>query len=282
MKNEIEKMLIDMQLRGMSPGVQKSYTNRVELFLKFYNKPITNLGENEVREFLIYLVKVKKLSPGTVNIYNSALKFFFENTLQLEWNQKNLPRLKEYKRLPAILSQQEVQSLFEATKNLKHRCMLMTVYSSGLRVSEVAKLKITDIDSKNMQIFIREGKGKKDRYTLLSQTNLEVLREYWKQYRPSDWLFEGHKKGTHITPRSIQRILQSSRNKAGIKKPICVHTLRHCFATHLLEADTNLYHIKQLLGHTSLQTTSMYLHLMRMDVLKVKSPLDFIGGHDNG
>lgn len=282
MENEIEKMLIDMQLRGMSLGVQKIYTNRVELFLKFYNKPITKLGENEVREFLLYLVKVKKLSPGTVNIYNSALRFFFENTLQREWNQKNLPRLKEYKRLPAILSQQEVQSLFDATKNLKHKCMLMTVYSSGLRVSEVAKLKINDIDSKNMQIFIRDGKGKKDRYTLLSQTNLEILREYWKKYRPNDWLFEGHKKGTHITPRSIQRILQSSRNKAGIKKPICVHTLRHCFATHLLEADTNLYHIKQLLGHTSLQTTSMYLHLMRMDVLKVKSPLDFIGGHDNG
>lgn len=282
MKNEIEKFLIDMQLRGMSPGVQKYYANRVNLFLKFHDKPLEVLGENEVREFLLYLVKVKKLSPGTVNIYNSALKFFFENTLQREWNPKNLPRLKEYKRLPAILSQQEVQSLFDATKNLKHKCMLMTVYSSGLRVSEVAKLKINDIDSKNMQIFIREGKGKKDRYTLLSQTNLDVLREYWKKYRPSDWLFEGHKKGTHITVRTVQKILQEAKTKAGIKKSICVHTLRHCFATHLLEADTNLYHIKQLLGHTSLQTTSRYIHLMRMDVLKVKSPLDFIGGHDNG
>lgn len=282
MENVIQKMLIDMQLRGMSLGVQKGYTSRVKMFLKFYDRPIADLDENEVRVFLIYLVNKKKLSPGTVNIYNSALKFFYETTLQREWNQKNLPRLKEPKKLPAILSQQEVQSLFDATENLKHRCMLMTVYSSGLRVSEVAKLKITDIDSKNMQIFIREGKGKKDRYTLLSQTNLEVLREYWKQYRPSDWLFEGHKNGTHITVRTVQKILQDAKNKAGIKKSICVHTLRHCFATHLLEADTNLYHIKQLLGHTSLQTTSRYIHLMRMDVLKVKSPLDFIGGHDNG
>lgn len=282
MKSEIEKMIIDMQLRGMSLGVQKGYSNHVQAFLRFYEKPVAELGENEIREFLIYLVKKKKLSPGTINTYNSALKFFYEITLEKTWNVKNLPRLKEPKTLPAILSQKEVQLLFDATENLKHRCMLMTVYSSGLRVSEVARLKLTDIDSKNMQIFIREGKGKKDRYTLLSQTNLEVLREYWKQYRPLDWLFEGHKKGTHITVRTVQKVLEHAKNKAGIKKPICVHTLRHCFATHLLEADTNLYHIKQLLGHTSLQTTSRYIHLMRMDVLKVKSPLDFMGGHDNG
>lgn len=282
MESEIEKMLIDMQLRGMSSGTQKGYVCRVKVFLKFIDKPVKELGENDIRIFLTYLIKEKKLSYGSVNTYNSTLKFFYETTLEKQWNEKNLPKLKEPKRLPAILSRQEVQSLFDATKNLKHKCMLMTVYSSGLRVSEVAKLKITDIDSKNMQIFIREGKGKKDRYTLLSQTNLEVLREYWKQYRPSDWLFEGHKKGTHVTVRTVQKILQYAKNKAGIKKPICVHTLRHCFATHLLEADTNLYHIKQLLGHTSLQTTSMYLHLMRMDVLKVQSPLDFMGGHDNG
>lgn len=148
MENVIQKMLIDMQLRGMSLGVQKGYTSRVEMFLKFYDRPITDLGEEEVRVFLIYLVNKKKLSPGTVNIYNSALKFFYETTLQREWNQKNLPRLKKPKKLPAILSLQEVQSLFDATENLKYRCMLMKVYSSGLRVSEVVKLKITDIDSK--------------------------------------------------------------------------------------------------------------------------------------
>lgn len=282
MESVIQKMLLDMQLRGMSPGTQKGYLCRVKVFLKFIDRPVGELDEDNIRTFLTHLIKNKKLSYGSVNTYNSTLKFFYETTLEKQWNEKKLPKLKEPKKLPAILSRQEVQSLFDATENLKHKCMLMTVYSSGLRVSEVAKLKLTDIDSKNMQIFIREGKGKKDRYTLLSQTNLEVLREYWKQYRPSDWLFEGHKKDTHITPRSIQKILQYARNKAGIKKSICVHTLRHCFATHLLEADTNLYHIKQLLGHTSLQTTSMYLHLMRMDVLKVKSPLDFMGGHDNG
>jgi integrase/recombinase XerD len=281
MESAIQKLLLDMQLRGMSPGTQQNYSNCVRTFQRYYGKPAAELGADEIRDFLYYLLKDKKLSTGTVNVYNGALKFLYEVTLQRDWSTKNLPRLKHYRKLPAILSQQEVKSIFDATENLKHKCILMTVYSSGLRVSEVAKLKVTDIDSKNMQIFIREGKGKKDRYTLLSQTNLEILREYWKKYRPLDWLFDGHKKGTHLTVRAIQLILKDSKNKAGIKKNISVHTLRHCFATHLLEADTNLYHIKQLMGHSCMQTTTMYLHLMRMDVLKVKSPLDFIGGHSN-
>lgn len=281
MESAIQKLLLDMQLRGMSTGTQQGYRICVTVFQKFHGKPAAELGENEIRKFLHYLIVEKKLSAGSVNVYNGALKFLYEVTLQREWNDKNLPRLKHYRKLPAILSQIEVQALFDATENLKHKCILMTVYSSGLRVSEVTKLKLTDIDSKNMQIFIREGKGKKDRYTLLSQANLEILREYWKKYKPSEWLYDGHKKGTHISVRTVQKVLEQAKDKAGIKKAISVHTLRHCFATHLLEADTNLYHIKQLLGHTCIQTTCRYLHLMRMDVLKVKSPLDFIGGHDN-
>jgi integrase/recombinase XerD len=281
MESAIKKLLIDMQLRGMSTATQQGYRICVTVFQKFYGKPASELGETEIREFLYYLITERKLTAGSVNVYNGALKFLYEVTLQRGWNDKNLPRLKHYKKLPAILSQLEVQSLFDATENLKHKCMLMTVYSAGLRVSEVAKLKLLDIDSKNMQIFIHEGKGKKDRYSLLSQTNLEILREYWKKYRPSEWLFDGQKKGTHISVRTVQKVFDKAKHKAGIKKTISIHTLRHCFATHLLEANTNLYHIKQLMGHTCIQTTCRYLHLMRMDVLKVKSPLDFIGGHDN-
>lgn len=281
MESAIQKLLFDMQLRGMSQGTQQGYSICVKVFQRFYGKPAAELGENEIREFLHYLIVDKKLSLGSVNVYNGALKFLYEVTLQREWNGKNLPRLKHSKKLPAILSQQEVQSLFDVTENLKHKCMLMTVYSAGLRVSEVSKLKLVDIDSKNMQIFIHEGKGNKDRYTLLSKTNLEILREYWKKYKPTEWLFDGHKKGTHISVRTVQKVLEQAKDKAGIKKAISIHTLRHCFATHLLEADTNLYHIKQLLGHTCIQTTCRYIHLMRMDVLKVKSPLDFIGGHED-
>jgi site-specific recombinase XerD len=281
MESAIQKLLFDMQLRGMSHTTQQGYSICVKVFQRYYGKPAAELGENEIREFLHYLIEEKKLSLGTVNIYNGALKFLYEVTFKRDWNTKNLPRLKHSKKLPAILSRQEVQSLFDATKNLKHKCMLMTIYSAGLRVSEVTKLKLTDIDSKNMQIFIREGKGKKDRYSLLSQANLEILREYWKKYKPSEWLFEGQIKGTHISVRTVQKVFDHAKDKAGIKKAISVHTLRHVFATHLLEAGTNLYHIKQLLGHTCIQTTCIYLHLMRMDVLKVKSPLDFIGGHSD-
>lgn len=278
MEDAIKKMLYEMQLRGMAPSTQKNYGVVVRAFQKFYGKPARELGENEVREYLHYLREVKKLSVDTVNSNNSTLKFLYEKVFNKDWNVKNIPRLKHRRKLPAILSREEVQIIFDSTPNLKHKSILMTVYGSGLRVSEVAKLKVSDIDSKNMQIFIHQGKGQKDRYALLSQVNLEILREYWKTYKPTDWLFPGHKKGTHISVRSVQKMLEHAKDKAGIKKAITVHTLRHCFATHLLEANTSLYHIKQLLGHTCIQTTCIYLHLMRMDVLKIKSPLDGNGG----
>lgn len=281
MENAIKKMLIEMQLRGMSIQTQKNYSIHLRAFQNFYGKPAEQLDIKEVREYLFYLLKCRKLSCASVNVYRGALKFFYVVTLKRNWDDADIPRLKEPKKLPAILSKEEVYQLFDVTENLKHKCILMTIYSSGLRVSEVAKLKVIDIDSKNMQLIVREGKGKKDRYTLLSQTNLEVLRRYWKEYKPTYWLFPGHKKDTHISTRTVQKVLITAKNKAGIKKAVTVHTLRHCFATHLLEANTSLYHIKQLLGHAYVQTTCRYLHLMRMDILKVKSPLDINWGCDN-
>ena len=267
-----------MQLRGLSPTTQKNYSIIVGAFQNFFGKPAGEMGQNEVRAYLHYLREEKKLSADTVNSYNSTLKFLYEKVFNQEWSVKNVPRLKHRRKLPAILSREEVQMIFDSTPNLKHKCILMTVYGSGLRVSEVAKLKVSDIDSKNMQIFVHEGRGQKDRYALLSQINLEFLREYWKVYKPIGWLFPGHKKGTHISVRAVQKMLEHAKDKANIKKAVSIHTLRHCFATHLLESDTSLYHIKQLLGHNCIQTTCIYLHLMRMDLLKVKSPLDSMGG----
>ena len=174
-----EKMKMDMELRGYSPKTIKNYIGHVSNFAKFYNKSPKFLGEKEILEYLHYCIMVKKLSEGTVNYINASLKFFYTKTLNRFWNMDKIPRVKEAKKLPAILSPQEVKSIFDATENLKHRTILMTVYSAGLRVSEVCNLKITDIDSKNMQILIRQGKGKKDRYSLLSKANLEILREYW-------------------------------------------------------------------------------------------------------
>ncbi|MBU3203514.1 tyrosine-type recombinase/integrase [Clostridium algidicarnis] len=187
-------------------------------------------------------------------------------------------RIKQPRRLPAVLSPEEIKSIFDVTENLKHKAILMTVYSAGLRVSEVCNLKITDIDSKNMQILIREGNGKKDRYSLLSKANLEILREYWKRYHPTEYLFSRRYRTDAITPRSVQRVMEKSVKKAKITKNATVHTLRHSFVTHLLGVGTDICYIQRLLGHTRITTTTIYLHLRRMDLLNIKSPLDILLG----
>ncbi len=184
-----DKMKMDMELKGYSPGTIKAYINQVSNFAKFYNKSPEFLRENEIREYLHYCIMKRKLSESYVNSINASLKFFYTKTLNRYWNMDKIFMIKKSRRLPAILSPEEIKSIFDATENLKHRTILMTVYSAGLRVSEVCNLKITDIDSKNMQILIRQGKGKKDRYSLLSKANLEILREYWKRYHPTGYLF---------------------------------------------------------------------------------------------
>jgi site-specific recombinase XerD len=274
MDDAIEKMVQDMQLRGLSEGTQINYISRVKILQRFYGRPAEELGEEEIRDFLQHLITEKKQSASSVNVFNAALKFFYKTTLKTKWDNERIPRMKKTKKLPVVLTIEEVQALFDATKNLKHKCILMTTYGSGLRVSEVTRLKIIDIDSKNMSIFVRQGKGKKDRYTVLSQRNLELLREYWTKYHPSDWLFEGSEKGKHITSGSVQSIIHASATKAGIKKLVTVHTLRHSFATHLLEANVNLFYIKQLLGHTDIKTTAIYLHMVNINAFNLKSPLD--------
>jgi integrase/recombinase XerD len=274
MDNAIEKMIQEMQLRGLSQGTQINYISRVKILQRFYGKPIEELGEDEIRNFLQHLIVKEKQSASSVNVFNAALKFLYKTTLKTDWNNERIPRLKKTRKLPTVLNREEVQTLFDATKNLKHKCILMTAYGSGLRVSEVTNLKVSDIDSKNMSVFVRQGKGKKDRYTVLSQRNLELLREYWIKYHPSDWLFEGSEKGKHITSGSVQSIIHAATAKAGIKKPVTVHTLRHSFATHLLESNVNLFYIKQLLGHTDIKTTALYLHMVNINAFNLKSPLD--------
>jgi integrase/recombinase XerD len=273
-----EKLKIDMELRGYSPRSIKKYTNQVSNFAKFYNKSPEFLGEKEIRDYLHYCIMKRKLSECTVNCINSSLKFFYTKTLNRYWNMDKIARLKEPKKLPSVLSSVEVKSIFDVTENLKHKAILMTVYSAGLRVSEVCNLKITDIDSKNMQILIRQGKGKKDRYSLLSEVNLEILREYWKKYHPTEYLFSGNGRTGAITPRSVQRMLEKSIKKTGITKHTSVHTLRHSFATHLLDNGTDICYIQRLLGHSRINTTTIYLHLRRMDLLNIKSPLDMLLG----
>lgn len=275
------KMQTEMELRGFSPRTIKNYILHVSTFAKHYNKSPEFLGEKEIRDFLHYCITEKKLSEGTVNYYNACLKFFYTKVLDRHWNMDKLPRAKERRRLPILLSPEEVKSIFDATHNLKHKAILMTIYSAGLRVSEVCNLKITDIDSKNMQILIRQGKGNKDRYSILSDENLKILREYWKMYKPKEFLFLGRYRDDAINPRSVQKALEKSLIRTGITKHVTVHSLRHAFATHLLDAGTDICYIQKLLGHTRITTTSIYLHLRRMDLLNIKSPLDILLGDDN-
>ena len=223
----------------------------------------------------------RKLSKSYINTTYSALKFFYTVTLGREWEMKQIPRVKKDKKLPTVLSKGEVQKIFDATTNLKHKAILMTVYGGGLRVSEVANLKPGDIDSANMQIHIRLGKGNKDRYTILAKVNLMILREYWKLYRPGIWLFPSVNPVDHLSSRTMERVFQQSKEKAGIKKDVSIHTLRHSFATHMLESGVAINYIQLLLGHTSLTTTCIYIHLARKDVLNLKSPLDTFGDYNN-
>jgi site-specific recombinase XerD len=186
-----------------------------------------------------------------------------------------IPRLKGTKKLPVVLERKEVESLFSVTENLKHRAVLMLIYSSGLRLREASHLKVSDIDSKRMVLRIKQGKGRKDRYTLLSTAALESLREYWSCYRPQQWLFPGRPSSQPLSVRSIQRVFKKARTLAGIRKPATVHTLRHSFATHLLEQGTDLHRIQLLLGHRSLKTTAIYLHVSRKELVRIVSPLDY-------
>ena len=269
-----DKMLQDMQLRGFSPNTQKTYLKNLQLFEKFFQKPARQLNQDDLRNYLLHLITVKKVSGEYVDSVYSSLKFFYEKTLGRTWNMTEIPRLKRTKKLPVVLSRNEIKQLLTVTSNLKFKAMFATAYSGGLRVSEIAHLKISDIDSENMQILIRQGKGDLDRFTLLSKTNLEILRHYWRQYRPIEWLFPGKLPGQPLRTRAIQDAFLKMRNKAGIDKKATIHSLRHSFATHLLENGTDILRIQRLLGHANISTTLLYLQVAKVKLLQVKSPLD--------
>lgn len=271
----LEKLKFDVALRGLSKNTQDEYYSRVKIFQDYFDKPATELTEKDIREFLHYLTTERKLTSGSVNSYNSGLRFLYGVTLNINLNNKQIPRHRKQRKFPDILTREEIQILFDACDNLRDKCILMTTYGAGLRLNEVTCLKVSDIDSKKMQLLIRAGKGSKDRYALLSQTNLEVLRNYWRAYRPKEWLFYSRvNTDTHITSRAVQDIFHKYVEKANISKKLTMHSLRHCFATHLLESGTSIFHIKQLLGHSDISTTCFYLHLLKIEALNVKSPLD--------
>jgi len=267
-------MLMDLQLSGAKRSTQRGYLREAANLAKYFNKSPEQLGEDELKDYLLHLMKERHLSDGTLRFYVAGLKFLYRTTLKREWPVEKIRWPRAKRKLPVVLDLSEVESLFSVTKNLKHKAILMITYSSGLRVSETARLKLIDIDSKRMMVRITQGKGGKDRYSILSQRALEHLRQYWQRYRPTEWLFEGAKKGDPITPHSIQLMFYVARKRAGITKPASIHSLRHSFATHLIEAGTSLHHVQMLLGHRSPTTTTVYLHVSRVNLAQVVSPLD--------
>jgi len=273
-----DQMKRDLELRNFSPHTRSIYLACVRRFALYFHRSPDELGDPEIREYLHYLIKERNVSQGAVTQAYGALKFLYGTTLKRDWEGFRIPKGKMGRRLPIVLSQREVEALFGAIKNLKHRAILMTIYSAGLRVSEALHLKPSDIDSQRMMIRVEHGKGNKDRYTLLGKRNLDILREYWKKYRPVDWLFCNPSRKKPLSTTAVREAFKKSLRQAGIKKPAMIHTLRHSFATHLLEAGTDLYHIQHLLGHTNPKTTAVYLHLSRKELTQVTSPLDLLEG----
>jgi len=270
------RMKMDLELKNYSPKTIACYLNCMVDFVRYYGRSPDEMGEKEIRGYLHYLIKDKKLSQSSINQAYSAMKFFYERTMGREWNAIKIPRVKSQKRLPVVLAREEVQSILRSTGNLKHRVILTTIYSGGLRAGEATHLKLHDIDSSRMMIHVRGGKGNRDRYTLLAERTLDILRKYWKAYRPNSWLFPGRDPNKPISVSSIQRVFKVSLCRAGIKKNASLHSLRHSFATHLLESGTDLYYIQRFLGHRSAKTTCIYLHITGKHLGKIKSPLDLL------
>lgn len=268
-----EQFIQQMQLKGYSPRSIKTYVESLIHLSKFYQAGPDSLSQQQIRDYLQRCAIEKNFSTSFINQCIGAVKILFVQVLKREWDPISIPRMKREKKLPVVLSKQEVASIFEGIKNIRHKTILMVTYSAGLRVSETRNLRINDIDSKRMQIRVRQAKGAKDRYVILSAVVLDQLRIYYKTYRPKEWLFASQQ-SEKISEKMIQHVFKTAIKRAGIIKKVSIHSLRHSFATHLMEQGVSLPIIQQLLGHRSLRTTSVYLHVQQYAVDLVKSPLD--------
>ena len=271
-----QRMLEDLQIRHYAPTTIASYIRAVAEFAKHFGKSPDELGPEHIREYQLFLTKEKQVSLPSYIQAVCGLRFFYTNTLHRQVGIERIPLPRYEKKLPVILSREEVKLLLEAPKNLGHRTILTTMYAAGLRVSEVANLKAADIDSSRNVIWVRGGKGHKDRQVMLSPKLLELLRTYFRWKKPKDWLFPGTIAGQPLSRESIYRACQKAAKDAGIGKPIHPHSLRHAFATHLLEGGANLRNIQILLGHAKLETTARYLHVADTAARSTTSPLELL------
>ncbi len=280
------RMLEDMQLRNLCPETQRNYMHHISGLARFYQTSPDHLSLEEIREYQLYLTNERRLSPDAINQFVSAAKFLYNVTLETPWPEGALPRARVPYKLPVVLSAPEVAEFFQRVCTIRYRAALMTAYGAGLRVSEVVALRVGDIDSQRMLLRVRQGKGKKDRYAMLSPRLLEVLRCWWRsrfparqrsQASPEDWLFPGFRRGCHMNTESLQTACREAARAAGLSKRVTVHTLRHSFATHMLENGTDIRIIQALLGHSQIDTTARYAAVSPNAVAGARSPLDRLG-----
>ncbi|MCP3942766.1 MAG: tyrosine-type recombinase/integrase [Desulfobacteraceae bacterium] len=272
LRRKFENHLI---LRRYSPKTSTAYVNAVKSLAKYYRLSPDRLTDNQVQDYLLYLLKEKRLAWNTCNVHFSGIKHFYTSILKRDIT-LFLPPRPRIKKICLALSKDEVRKLIFSCTNLKHRTLLLTVYSAGLRVSEVVKLEPSHIERSRKMLRVEQGKGRKDRYTLLSDQLLEALGEYWREYRPGKYLFFGKTKSKPMPVETAQKIYYKAKKDAGIKRGKGIHTLRHCFATHLMEHGTSTIEIKHLMGHSSIRTTAKYLHVTNGSLSKIISPLDMV------
>ncbi len=271
--DEIKKRI---QLKGYSKETSKTYISAIKLFLLFVKE--SNITSELIELYIIFIQKSKNYKINTVNIAISSIIFFCKNILNDLSIIESIERMKKEHKLPEVLNRVEVTNLLNSICNIKHRSIFYILYSAGLRLSEVVKLKPEDIDLERKLIFIRGGKGKKDRYSLLSMKTINILNEYIKTYKKEKWLFPGQTKDTHLSKRSVQKIMEIAVKKCKIEKHATVHTLRHSFATHLLESGVDIRYIQELLGHKSTKTTEIYTHVALCHLKNIKNPIDTLDG----
>ena len=273
------RMTEDMQVRNLSPRTQSTYLMQVSLFAGHFGQSPALLGREQIRNYQLFLTNRKKMSPSSITVAISALRFLYQITLKRGWDiEQSIPSPKRPRKLPVVASPEEVLRFLDCAPGLKHRAILTACYAAGLRVSEAVSLRPTDIDSRRRVIRVQQGKGRKDRYVMLSPRLLAVLRDYWRTHRPGSrqWLFPGLSPIHPLSPQAVVRACHKAQRLSHLSKPLTPHSLRHCFAVHLLEAGTDVRTIQLLLGHRNLSTTARTLHLASSTVSTTTSPLDLL------
>ena len=269
-----DRMDRELRIRGYAENTRKSYIEKMRCFVRFFMRSPDELTAEHVKQYQLFLTKEKGVSWSTFNVHVCAIRFFYREVLRVEWDVEQISYQKSGRRLPVILSGEEICALLDTTTNLKHRALLMAIYSAGLRPSEAVHLQLADIDSGRMMIRVEQSKGRKDRYVMLSERLLLTLRRYCREYRPALWLFPGQDPSCPLTRGSLEKLFTRAKERAGIRKSVSPHSLRHAFATHLLERGVNIRVIQRLLGHRSLRSTEIYTHVAESYVRDTKSPLD--------